>query len=317
MQKEQKLPANRDLAHRGLRRVAKHWELYLMFLPVVVWYIIFCYVPMGGVVIAFKKYSVIKGIWGSPWVGMKNFEMMFDAPMFWRALRNTLVLSGLNLLFCFPAPILFALLVNEISNRRFKSFVQTVSYLPHFISWSVTGGLVYMLLSMNTGAINNLVVALGGDAINYMGTAKYFRSIVTISSVWKTLGWSAIVYLAAITGVDEQLYEAAYIDGANRFQRIWHITLPGIRATISVLLIMQVGSLLNNNFDQIFILINETVQSMGETLEYYIYRVGLVNTQSISMGTAVGLMKSLVGMILVILTNIVSKKLTDGEGAIW
>lgn len=317
MQKEQKLPANRDLAHRGLRRVAKHWELYLMFLPVVVWYIIFCYVPMGGVVIAFKKYSVIKGIWGSPWVGMKNFEMMFDAPMFWRALRNTLVLSGLNLLFCFPAPILFALLVNEISNRRFKSFVQTVSYLPHFISWSVTGGLVYMLLSMNTGAINNLVVALGGDAINYMGTAKYFRNIVTISSVWKTLGWSAIVYLAAITGVDEQLYEAAYIDGANRFQRIWHITLPGIRATISVLLIMQVGSLLNNNFDQIFILINETVQSMGETLEYYIYRVGLVNTQSISMGTAVGLMKSLVGMILVILTNIVSKKLTDGEGAIW
>ena len=317
MQKEQKLPANRDLAHRGLRRVAKQWERYRMFLPVVVWYIIFCYVPMGGVVIAFKKYSVIKGIWGSPWVGMKNFQMMFDAPMFWRALRNTLVLSGLNLLFCFPAPILFALLVNEISNRRFKSFVQTVSYLPHFISWSVTGGLVYMLLSMNTGAINNLVVAMGGDAINYMGTAKYFRSIVTISSVWKTLGWSAIVYLAAITGVDEQLYEAAYIDGANRFQRIWHITLPGIRATISVLLIMQVGSLLNNNFDQIFILINETVQSMGETLEYYIYRVGLVNTQSISMGTAVGLMKSLVGMILVILTNIVSKKLTDGEGAIW
>lgn len=210
-----------------------------------------------------------------------------------------------------------ALVDNELRFPRYKKFVQTVSYLPHFISWSVAGGLVYMLLSANTGAITNLIVALGGQAKNYMGLSQYFRRIVVVSGIWKSLGWSAIVYLAAITGIDEQLYEAAYIDGASRFRRIWHITLPGIRTTICVMLILQVGNLLSVNFDQMYILLNDSVLDVGETLDMYIYRVGLYSTGNFSLATAVGLIKSLVGFVMVLTTNIISKKMTDGEGGIW
>ncbi len=302
----------------SLREILRrYWQLYLLFIPVVAWYILFCYVPMTNVTIAFKKFSVIRGLQGSPWVGWDNFEQMFAAPMFWRAFRNTLIISAQNLVFGFPAPIIFALLLNEIVSTRFKKTVQTISYLPHFISWSVAGGLVYMLLSLNTGTINNLVSALGGTPQNFIGSNRWFRKIVVISGIWKSLGWSAIVYLAAITGVDEQLYEAAYMDGAGRFSRLWHVTLPGIRSTISVMLILQVGNLLSVNFDQIYILLNEMVYETGETLDYYIYRVGLYSTNNFSMATAVGLIKSLIGFALVLSTNIITKKITDGEGGIW
>ena len=302
----------------SLREILRrYWQLYLLFIPVVAWYILFCYVPMTNVTIAFKKFSVIRGLQGSPWVGWDNFEQMFAAPMFWRAFRNTLIISAQNLVFGFPAPIIFALLLNEIVSTRFKKTVQTISYLPHFISWSVAGGLVYMLLSLNTGTINNLVSALGGTPQNFIGSNRWFRKIVVISGIWKSLGWSAIVYLAAITGVDEQLYEAAYMDGAGRFSRLWHVTLPGIRSTISVMLILQVGNLLSVNFDQIYILLNEMVYETGETLDYYIYRVGLYSTNNFSMATAVGLIKSLIGFALVLSTNIITKEITDGEGGIW
>ncbi len=295
----------------------KYWQLYLLFVPVVVWYVLFSYMPMANVTIAFKKFSVIRGIKGSPWVGWANFEQMFAAPMFWRAFRNTLIISAQNLLFGFPAPIIFALLLNEIAAPKFKKTVQTISYLPHFISWSVAGGLVYMLLSLNTGTINNLVEAMGGQPQNFIGSNRWFRTIVVVSGIWKNLGWSAIVYLAAITGVDEQLYEAAYMDGAGRLSRLWHVTLPGIRSTISVMLILQVGNLLSVNFDQIYILLNEMVYETGETLDYYIYRVGLYSTNNFSMATAVGLIKSLIGFALVLSTNVITKKITDGEGGIW
>lgn len=306
-------------AHRLTLRqiIKKYWQLYLLFIPVVIWYILFSYEPMTNITIAFKKFSVIRGIEGSPWVGWANFEAMFSQPMFWRAFRNTLIISAQNLIFGFPAPILFALLLNELSAPRFKKTVQTISYLPHFISWSVAGGLVYMLLSLNTGTINNLIVALGGEAKNFIGMNSAFRTIVVVSGIWKSLGWSAIVYLAAITGVDEQLYEAAYMDGAGRLSRLWHVTLPGIRSTISVMLILQVGNLLSVNFDQIYILLNEMVYETGETLDYYIYRVGLYSTNNFSMATAVGLIKSLIGFALVLSTNLITKKITDGEGGIW
>ena len=303
------------LTLRGV--LTKYWQLYLLFIPVAVWYILFSYAPMASITIAFKKFSVIRGIADSPWVGWENFEQMFAAPMFWRAFRNTLIISAQNLIFGFPAPIIFALLLNEMTTPRFKKVVQTISYLPHFISWSVAGGLVYMLLSLNTGTINNLVVALGGEAQNFIGMNSWFRTIVVISGIWKSLGWSAIVYLAAITGVDEQLYEAAYMDGAGRLSRLWHVTLPGIRSTISVMLILQVGNLLSVNFDQIYILINEMIYETGETLDYYIYRVGLYSTNNFSMATAVGLIKSLIGFALVLSTNLITKKITDGEGGIW
>lgn len=299
------------------QRLGRYWEFYLLFLPVAAWYIVFCYIPMGGMTLAFKKFSVIKGIWGSPWNGLDNFRQLLKLPSFPRAIRNTLIISLQRLCFAFPVPIVFALLLNELRGLRFKRIVQTISYLPHFISWSVAGGLVYMLLSPNTGAINSLIVALGGEPKNYIAMSSHFRAIVLLSGIWKSLGWSAIVYLAAVSGVDEALYEAAYMDGAGRMRRLWHITLPGIRSTISVMLILEVGNLLTVNFDQIFILINDMVRDVGETLDYFVYRVGLSSANNFSQATATDLIKSSVGFTLILVTNIITKKITDGEGGIW
>lgn len=297
-------------------RLKQYWPAYLLLLPVVLWYVIFCYAPMGGLVIAFKKYSVIKGIWNSPWVGLKNFERLFGSAAFMRSIQNTLVFSGLNFVFGFPLPIIFAILLNEMPGIRYKKIVQTVSYLPHFISWSVAGGLVYMLLSPSTGAIAAVVRALGGTPQNYIGISRYFRPIVVVSDIWKSLGWSAIIYIAAISSVDEQLYEAALIDGAGRFARIWHVTLPGIRGIISIQLILTVGKILNVSFGQIFVLISDLTLDVGETIDYYVYRVGLGSTNNMSLATASGMFKSIIGLMLIVLTNYASRKLTDGEG-IW
>ncbi len=280
------------------------------------WYLLFCYAPMGGLVIAFKKYSVIRGIANSPWVGLQNFEKLFTSAAFIRSIQNTLIISGLNLLVGFPIPIVFAILLNEMRGMRFKKLVQTVSYLPHFISWSVAGGMVYMLLSPSTGAISAVVRALGGEPQNYIGLSKYFRTIVVASHVWKSIGWSAIIYMAAISSVDEQLYEAAVIDGAGRFARIWHVTLPGIRSIISIQLILAVGNILTVSFDQIFILINDLTLDVGETIDYFIYRVGLGSSNNFSLATASGMLKSVIGLVLILITNAVCRKLTDGEG-IW
>ena len=297
-------------------RLIQYWPAYLLLLPVVLWYAIFCYAPMGGLVIAFKKYSVIKGIWNSPWVGLKNFERLFGSAAFMRSIQNTLVFSGLKFVFGFPLPIIFAILLNEMPGIRYKKIVQTVSYLPHFISWSVAGGLVYMLLSPSTGAIAAIVRALGGTPQNYIGISRYFRPIVVVSDIWKSLGWSAIIYIAAISSVDEQLYEAALIDGAGRFARIWHVTLPGIRGIISIQLILTVGKILNVSFGQIFVLISDLTLDVGETIDYYVYRVGLGSTNNMSLATASGMFKSIIGLMLIVLTNYASRKLTDGEG-IW
>lgn len=298
------------------RRLRQYWPAYLLLLPVVLWYLIFCYAPMGGLVIAFKKYSVIRGIANSPWVGLQNFEKLFTSAAFIRSIQNTLIISGLNLLVGFPIPIVFAILLNEMRGMRFKKLVQTVSYLPHFISWSVAGGMVYMLLSPSTGAISAVVRALGGEPQNYIGLSKYFRTIVVASHVWKSIGWSAIIYMAAISSVDEQLYEAAVIDGAGRFARIWHVTLPGIRSIISIQLILAVGNILTVSFDQIFILINDLTLDVGETIDYFIYRVGLGSSNNFSLATASGMLKSVIGLVLILITNAVCRKLTDGEG-IW
>lgn len=298
------------------RRLRRYWPAYLMLLPVVAWYLAFCYAPMGGLVIAFKKFSPIRGIAASPWVGLKNFDKLFHTAAFFSAVKNTLVISGLNLVIGFPIPIVFAILLNEMRFMRFKKVVQTVSYLPHFISWSVAGGMVYMLLSPSTGAVSVLVRAMGGTPKNYIGLSEYFRTIVVASGVWKSMGWSAIIYMAAISSVDEQLYEAATIDGAGRFARIWHVTLPGIRGIIAIQLILAVGQILNVSFDQIFILITDLTLDVGETIDYYIYRVGLGSSNNFSLATASGMLKSVIGLVLVVATNYVSRKLTDGEG-IW
>ncbi len=309
--------ANRAKLARTRRLMMRHWEAYLLFVPVAAWYIIFCYVPMGGMVIAFKQFSVLKGIQNSPWIGLNIFRQLFMLPSFAVSIRNTLIMSAQKILFAFPLPIVFAVLLNEMKHLGGKRFVQTVSYLPHFISWSVAGGMVYMLLSPNTGAINALIVAMGGTPQNYIGIPAYFRTIVLLSHVWKSLGWSAIVYIAAISAVDEELYEAAYIDGAGRLQRILHITVPGILGTVSVMLILAVGNILSISFDQIFILANPMVLDVGETIDYFVYRVGLSSANNFSQATAAGMIKSVVGFVLVLSTNLITRKLTDGEGGIW
>lgn len=295
----------------------EHLEIYLLFLPVLVWYLIFCYAPMGGIVIAFKDYKILKGIAASKWVGFDNFHYLFSLPSFRQAIVNTLTMGVQRLCFSFPLPILFALLLNEVRSPLFKKSVQTISYLPHFISWSVAGGLVYMLLSPDTGALNHLLVMLGGTGKNYLAISSYFHRIVLFSHMWKSMGWGSIVYLAAITGVDDQLHEAARIDGANRFQRIWHVTLPGIRSTIAVMLILEIGNILSISFNQIYSLINSAVLDAGETLDYFVYRMGLSTANNFSVATAVGLIKSLVGFAMILITNVATKKLTDGEGGIW
>lgn len=291
-------------------RLRQYWPAYLLLLPVVLWYLIFCYAPMGGLTIAFKKYSVMKGIWESPWIGLKNFNRLFSSPSFLQAVWNTLIFSGLNFVFGFPLPIIFAILLNEMPYLRFKKVVQTVSYLPHFISWSVAGGLVYMLLSPSTGAIAALVRAMGGTPQNYIGISRYFRPIVVVSDIWKNIGWSAIIYIAAISSVDEQLYEAALIDGAGRFARIWHVTLPGIRGTIGLLFIMGVGGLLSSGFEQMWLLRTPGNMSVADTLDVYVVRIGLQNGQ-FGYASAIGLIQGLVGLILVVTTNAVSKKFTE------
>ena len=309
---------SRKTAKTGWMRIQpKHLEIYLLFLPVMLWYIIFCYIPMGGIVIAFKDFKILRGIQGSKWVGLANYEYLLSLPSFRRAVINTVVMGLQRLLFAFPLPVLFAILLNEVRNLKFKKLVQTTSYLPHFISWSVAGGLVYMLLSPNTGTINKLIVLMGGDAKNYIGISGYFQRIVLISHIWKQLGWSSIVFLAAITGVDEQLYDAAYIDGARRFRRIWHVTLPGIRNTIAVMLILESGNILSISFNQIYILINDAVLDTGETLDYFVYRMGLSSANNFSVATAVSLIKSVVGLFMILGTNAAARKLTDGEGGIW
>lgn len=304
-------------SERTLRqRLMRYWPAYLLLIPVVAWYIVFCYVPMGGLVIAFKKFSAIRGIAASPWVGWENFERLFASAAFLQSVRNTIIISALNLVIGFPLPIVFAVLLNEITFSPFKKLVQTVSYLPHFISWSVAGGMVYMLLSPSTGAIAAIVEALGGTPQNYIGISAYFRPIVVGSGIWKSMGWSAIIYMAAISSVDEQLYEAARIDGAGRFARIWHVTLPGIRPIIAIQLILTVGNILNVSFDQIFVLITDLTLDVGETIDYYIYRVGLGSSNNFSLATASGMLKSVIGLVLVVATNKICRMLTDGEG-IW
>ena len=294
----------------------RYGSLYLIFLPVAIWYFIFKYIPMAGIVIAFKDYSVFKGIAGSAWIGMGNFERLFQSTAFLSVLRNNIIFACMDILLVFPSPIILALLINEIKNKRGKRIVQTITYLPHFISWAVAGGLFYMVFSVSTGPVNAIIRELGGEAVNFMGSSHTYRWMIVLSSIWKEVGWGSIVYLAAIAGIDEQLYEAAKVDGAGRLQCLLHITLPGIASVISIMLILRVGSILDLNFDQTFAMLNDAVLSVGETIEYYIYRVGMSSVNNYSLGTAVGIFKSLIGLMMVVLSNFVAKRISE-EGGIW
>lgn len=298
-----------------LRQIWKMRAYYMLLLPFLAFIIIFKYAPMYGITLAFKDFKIRYGIIGSPWAGFKYFEQLFNSFSFYEVLRNTIVISIEKLIFCFPAPIILAIFINEIRNDRIKKVFQTFSYLPHFISWIIAASFVSDIFALN-GPINTVITALGGDKIYFMADTRYFRSVLITSNIWKTVGWSSIVYIAAITGINQGLYEAAEIDGAKKMHLIWHITLPGIRTTIITLFILEVGKIMSAGFDQIYNLYSPAVYSVADVIDTYTYRQGIEQT-NYSYATAAGLFQNVIGFILVIISNVVVKRLSDGEEGLW
>ncbi len=293
----------------GLYLYKKYSALTIMMLPVIAYYLIFCYGPMYGAIIAFKNFSFMKGIIGSPWVGFAHFRRMFASKSFFEVFRNTLLISIYKLIAGFPAPIVFAILLNELISQKFKKVVQTVSYLPHFLSWVILGGMFMQLLSLS-GPINIVLKKMGMKTIFFLGDKRYFRSVLVVTSLWKGIGWGSIIYLAALTGIDPQLYEAARIDGAGKFRQIMNITLPSLIPVITIMFIFNVGAIVNDDFDQIFNLYNEAVYSVGDVISTYNYRMGMINNEY-DYSTAVGLFKNVISVILIFITNLVSKRYSD------
>ena len=289
--------------------------LYLMFLPIIVYYLIFKYGPMYGAVIAFQNFRFADGIWGSDWVGFRHFASLFGSRDFYMVLKNTLLLNIYNVLFGFPVPIFLAILLNEVRNRVFKRTVQSLLYIPHFISWVVLGGIWISLLSPSTGVINILLhKVFHMEPVYFLADKFWWPVFFVLSGIWQGAGWGTIIYLASITNIDPQLYEASYVDGASKWQQIWHITLPGIRSTIAILLILRMGGMMNIGFEHVFVLQNSAVRSVSEVISTFVYRAGILNTQY-SYTTAVGLFQSLVSMILILSTNKIVKLL--GEEGLW
>lgn len=304
--------------HAPLRKqISRYKAYYLLILPGILYFVIWHYLPMLGIVIAFKDVSPYGGaaeMLASPWVGLEHFKKFFRSFYFWNILRNTLNISVQKLIFGFPAPILLALLLNEITNVHYKRVVQTVSYLPHFISSVIMAGLMYSVLSTNGGIVNEIIKLFGGEPIFFLGESRYFVKTLVVSSIWQGVGWGTIIYLAAITGIDSQLYEAARIDGANKLQQVVHITLPGVLGVASIMLIMNLGNILNAGFEQILLLYSPSVYDVADIIDTYVYREGLVNL-NYSYSAAVGLFKSVIGLILVLSVNWVIKK--SGQSGIW
>lgn len=282
-----------------------------MALPGVIWMIIFNFIPMYFIIISFQRYNVAKGILGSRWVGLQNFHEFFTDDRFWIVMKDTFGLNILRLIIGFPIPIIFAILLNELISVRFKKLVQTVSYLPHFLSWIIVGGIMYNWLS-DTGMITDLLVKIGilHQPVYLIGTPKYFWGILITSEIWKEIGWNAIIYIAAISSIDPSMFEAAVIDGAGRFKKIWHIVLPSIKGTIAVLLVLNIGNLLGSNFDQLFVFYKPVLYDVIDVIDIYAYRLGIENGR-LSYATAVGLFRSVFAFILLYSANKASKKLTD------
>lgn len=282
-------------------------ELYLMILPVMIFYIIFAYVPMYGILLAWKDYLPRKGILGSDWVGWFWFEQFFQRPEMFRALKNTLIISGLKILICFPAPILLALLINEVKSEKFKRVIQWAIFLPHFINWVVIGGIVKQMLAVDDGLINDMLALFGHERIPFLLKSEYFYTILIIAEIWKGVGWGTIIYNAGMSGIDKSLYEAAKIDGCNRFQLVTHVTLPAILPLITVMLIMQIGNLMNAGFDSIYNLYNPAVLDVAETIDTLVY--SQAQDQYYEFSTAVGLFKNVINFLLLIFANKITKRI--------
>lgn len=295
----------------------RYWQLYVLLLLPMIYLIVFKYVPMVYIQIAFKKYSIVESVWTMPWAGNHGFEYFIKAFKnrdFINALRNTLVLNLLDLVIGFPAPIIFALILNELVFKKFKRVVQTIAYMPHFLSWVIIYGLALQIFAPSTGFINMILSNLGLNTVPFLNDSKHWVATYIFLGVWQSFGWNSIVYLAAIAGINSELYEAASVDGAGRFKKMWHITLPGIKPTIVVLLVMNLGNILGSSFDRPFALQNNLVMNVAEVISTFVYKNGIKGLQ-FSLTTAVGFFQSIICVIFLLLANWVSRKL--GERGIW
>lgn len=288
--------------------------LLLLVLPCIIYFILFHYIPMWGILISFKDYSPFKGFWGSSWTGFKHYKMFLSSPDAFKLIKNTFLLSFYSLIWSFPAPIIFALILNEVRNLRFKKIVQTVSYMPHFISTVVVVGMINMFLSPSTGIVNIMLENMGFKRINFMADPRYFRSIYIASGIWQGMGWSAIVYIAALSNIDPQLYEAAVIDGANKFKRIIHITIPCIAPTIITMFLLKTGSLLSVGFEKVFLMQQPATYSTSDVISTYVYRQGLISG-NFGYSTAVGLFNSVINLLFLLFSNYIAKRYS--ETSLW
>jgi putative aldouronate transport system permease protein len=292
------------------RGYTRHKWLVLIFLPGLLYYIVFHYVPMYGLLIAFKDYRFKAGIIGSPWVGLEHFRHLFALGSFWEVFRNTVIISSLKLLFSFPAPIVLALLFNEVRALAVKKVLQTVSYLPHFVSWVILSGVLTQILSPSTGMVNRVIAALGGRPVYFLADPDWFRGVLVTTTVWKEIGWGSIIYIASIANINPEMYESASMDGANRFRQLWHITLPSLAPVITIMLILAMGRLINDDFDQIFNLYNPAVYRVADVISTYTYRIGLINMEY-SFATAVGIFKNVISLALLITANRVATRVNQ------
>ncbi|MFC4305416.1 ABC transporter permease [Cohnella boryungensis] len=296
------------------RRLKRNKWLYVMIFPGILYFLIFKYAPMYGLVISFQDFKPYKGISGSDWVGLKHFERLFAEPDFLQILSNTLILFGMNLVFFFPIPILLALLLNEVRAAAFKRTVQTLIYIPHFMSWVIIASISYVMLTMDGGIINELIAYFGFQKINFLLSSDWFRPMYILQVIWREAGWGTIIYLAAIASVDVEQYEAARIDGAGRFRQIWHITLPAIRSVIIVLLILKIGDVLELGFEHVYLLLNSMNRDVAEIIDTYVYTAGLRQGQY-SYSAAIGFFKSFIGLALVMAANRLARKM--GEDGVY
>nr|WP_052019889.1 sugar ABC transporter permease [Paenibacillus sp. JCM 10914] len=297
----------RNEVMKVLTGIRKDLFLYLLILPGVIYFLLFKYVPMWGIIISFQDYSPYMGMWKSPWVGFEHFVTLFKNPDFFLIFRNTMVISLMNILFYFPMPIIIALMLNELRLKRYKRVIQSVIYLPHFLSWVIISGITFLLLSESGGIINKLLVNFGFEPYNFLTNPSIFWQLLTVQSIWKETGWGTIIFLAAMAGIDPQLHEAAKIDGASRLRQIWHVTLPGIRHVVITLLILRLGSIMDVGFEQVFLMMNSAVTDVADVFETYVFRNGIQQGQ-FSYSTAVGLFKSVIGLFMVIGANKLAKR---------
>ncbi|EHD28626.1 TPA: ABC transporter permease [Streptococcus pneumoniae] len=296
-----------------VEHIQKYWILYLMMIPATVLLILFTYGPMYGIIMAFQDFTVFKGYTGSPFVGLKHFQRLFSDPLFYRLFKNTFMVGVLDFLFSFPAPLIFALILNEVRKVRFKSVVQSISYLPHFIPLVVMVGIIFELFG-SYGIINSLLSSLGMEPISFFTKSEWFLPLYIGSGVWKTIGWGSIIYMGALTNIDSTLYEAADMDGANRWHKMWHVTLPSLRPTVVTLFILNAGGIMQVGFEKVFLMSSPATYEVSDVLSTYVYRQGILNSD-FSYSAAVGLFNNIVALLFVLLANKIAKKLGE-EGIV-